>query len=99
MIRGMTQTATGIGVNAATAPASAIVVRGLVKRYGVVTAVAGIDLDVAKGEIFGFLGPNGAGKSTTIAILCTLLKATSGEVEVAGLDAVSYTHLTLPTNR
>src|SRR5450759_3732370 len=90
MIRGMTQTATGIGVNAATAPASAIVVRGLVKRYGVVTAVAGIDLDVAKGEIFGFLGPNGAGKSTTIAILCTRVKATEGDAAVAGIDVTRH---------
>ena len=63
-----------------------IKVRGLVKRYGVLEAVKGIDLDVAEGEVFGFLGPNGAGKSTTISILCTLLRATAGEVEVAGLD-------------
>jgi ABC-2 type transport system ATP-binding protein len=63
-----------------------IKVRGLVKRYGALEAVKGIDLDVAEGEVFGFLGPNGAGKSTTISILCTLLKATAGEVEVAGLD-------------
>ena len=61
-------------------------VRGLVKRYGTLEAVKGIDLDVAEGEVFGFLGPNGAGKSTTISILCTLLKATAGEVQVAGLD-------------
>src|ERR1700694_5947380 len=60
--------------------------RGLVKRYGVLEAVKGIDLDVAEGEVFGFLGPTVAGKSTTISILCTLLKATAGEVEVAGLD-------------
>ncbi len=63
-----------------------IKVRGLVKKYGDFEAVKGIDLDVREGEVFGFLGPNGAGKSTTISILCTLLKATSGEVEVAGLD-------------
>jgi ABC-2 type transport system ATP-binding protein len=57
--------------------AAAITVRGLVKRYKQVEAVAGIDLDVRPGETFGFLGPNGAGKSTTIKILCTLADATS----------------------
>jgi ABC-2 type transport system ATP-binding protein len=73
----------------ATPPASAITVTGLVKRYGSVTAVAGIDLDIARGEIFGFLGPNGAGKSTTIAILCTLVKATEGSATVAGIDVTA----------
>jgi ABC-2 type transport system ATP-binding protein len=62
----------------------------LVKRYGELEAVKGIDLDVAGGEVFGFLGPNGAGKSTTISILCTLLKPTAGEVEVAGLDVMRH---------
>jgi ABC-2 type transport system ATP-binding protein len=72
----------------ATAPARApvITVRGLVKTYGKVEAVRGIDLDVAGGEIFGFLGPNGAGKTTTIQILCTLLRATAGSASVAGFD-------------
>src|ERR671911_124466 len=51
---------------------AAITIRGLVKRFKQVEAVAGIDLDVRPGETFGFLGPNGAGKSTTIKILCTL---------------------------
>lgn len=63
-----------------------ITVSGLVKRYGAVEAVRGIDLSVARGEIFGFLGPNGAGKSTTISVLCTLLKPTAGTASVAGLD-------------
>jgi ABC-type branched-subunit amino acid transport system ATPase component len=54
---------------------------GLVKRYGELEAVRGIDLEVRAGEIFGFLGPNGAGKSTTISILCTLLSPTSGKRE------------------
>jgi ABC-2 type transport system ATP-binding protein len=67
-----------------------IKVRGLVKRYGDLEAVKGIDLDVSDGEVFGFLGPNGAGKSTTISILCTLLTPTEGEVEVAGLDVVRH---------
>jgi ABC-2 type transport system ATP-binding protein len=63
-----------------------ISVRGLVKRYGRLEAVAGIDLEVPGGEIFGFLGPNGAGKTTTIQILCTLARATSGSARVAGCD-------------
>jgi len=65
-----------------------IEVSGLVKRYGEVEAVRGIDLSVGAGEIFGFLGPNGAGKSTTISILCTLLRPTAGEARVAGFDVV-----------
>ena len=66
--------------------AAAIAIRGLVKRYKQVEAVAGIDLDVRPGETFGFLGPNGAGKSTTIKILCTLADATAGTATVAGFD-------------
>jgi ABC-2 type transport system ATP-binding protein len=66
----------------------AVAVRGLVKRYGAIEAVRGIDLEVARGETFGFLGPNGAGKSTTINILCTLVEPTDGEAEVVGLDVV-----------
>ena len=55
-------------------------------RKGAVEAVAGVDLDVRKGEIFGFLGPNGAGKTTTLRMLSTLLPPTSGEATVAGFD-------------
>ena len=66
--------------------AAAISIRGLVKRFKQVEAVAGIDLDVRPGETFGFLGPNGAGKSTTIKILCTLADATAGTATVAGFD-------------
>jgi ABC-2 type transport system ATP-binding protein len=61
---------------------------GLVKKYGNLEAVRGIDLEVRPGEIFGFLGPNGAGKSTTISILCTLLLPTAGTARVAGIDVV-----------
>jgi ABC-2 type transport system ATP-binding protein len=71
-----------------TTGSAAVSVRGLVKRYGSVEAVRGIDLEVARGETFGFLGPNGAGKSTTINILCTLVEPTAGEAEVVGLDVV-----------
>ncbi len=58
----------------------------LVKKFGDFTAVNDVSFDVAKGEIFAFLGPNGAGKTTTIKMLTTLLKPTSGAVEVDGLD-------------
>jgi ABC-2 type transport system ATP-binding protein len=67
---------------------AAIAAEQLVKRYGEIEAVRGIDLSVMRGEIFGFLGPNGAGKSTTISMLCTLLRPTGGRAAVAGLDVV-----------
>jgi ABC-2 type transport system ATP-binding protein len=57
---------------------------GLVKDYGRVRALAGLDLEVARGEIFGFLGPNGAGKSTTIRVLLDLLRPSAGHAEVLG---------------
>src|SRR5438105_12001367 len=66
----------------------AISVRGLAKRYGEIEAVAGIDFDVRRGEVFGFLGPNGAGKTTTINMLCTLARPTAGSAAVAGYDVV-----------
>jgi ABC-2 type transport system ATP-binding protein len=66
--------------------APAIVTKGLVRRYGDATAVNGIDLAIARGEIFGFLGPNGAGKSTLIRVLCTLLRPSAGTASVAGYD-------------
>jgi ABC-2 type transport system ATP-binding protein len=61
-------------------------VLNLVKRYGSITAVRDVSFKVRAGEIFAFLGPNGAGKTTTIKILTTLLKPTSGQVEVNGFD-------------
>jgi ABC-2 type transport system ATP-binding protein len=64
----------------------AVVTRGLVKRYPGTLAVAGMDLTVGQGEIFGLVGPNGAGKTTTLRILATLLNATSGHAEIAGID-------------
>ncbi|MFL5769285.1 MAG: ABC transporter ATP-binding protein [Chloroflexota bacterium] len=57
---------------------------GLVKRYDRTLAVAGLDLDVAQGEIFGLVGPNGAGKTTTLRILATLLVPDRGDAEIAG---------------
>ena len=71
-----------------TAEPVAISVRGLVKNYGEVEAVRGVDFEVATGEVFGFLGPNGAGKTTTINMLCTLVTPTAGAASVAGHDVV-----------
>ncbi len=62
-------------------------VEGLVKHYGAVEAVRGIDLSIEPKEIYGFLGPNGAGKSTTIRCLVGLLRPTAGTIRVFGLDA------------
>jgi ABC-2 type transport system ATP-binding protein len=67
-----------------------ILVDGLVRTFkGDIHAVAGIDLQVAPGEIYGFLGPNGAGKSTTVHMLTTLLPPTAGRATVAGFDVAS----------
>src|ERR1700731_2052338 len=63
-----------------------IQVQNLVKTFGSVTAVNDVSFDVAEGEIFAFLGPNGAGKTTTIKMLTTLLKPTSGNIQLDGLD-------------
>ncbi|MCS0631193.1 ATP-binding cassette domain-containing protein [Telluria mixta] len=70
----------------AAADKPAIVVRDLVRKFGDFTAVASTSFDVRRGEIFGLLGPNGAGKTTTFRMLCGLLPATSGHLEVAGVD-------------
>ncbi len=61
-------------------------IRGLRKTYGPVEAVAGIDLEIERGEIFAFLGPNGAGKTTTVEILEGFRERTSGDVSVLGVD-------------
>jgi ABC-2 type transport system ATP-binding protein len=63
--------------------------RRLVKDYGRVRALDGLDLDVEPGEVFGFLGPNGAGKSTTIRLLLDLLRPTAGTIRVLGQDPVA----------
>ena len=66
----------------------AIVTENLVKRFGDITAVDGLTIEVRPGELFAFLGPNGAGKTTTIHMLCTLLRPTAGSARVAGHDCV-----------
>lgn len=71
----------------------AVELREIVKRFGDFTAVDRISLEVSQGEIFGFLGPNGAGKSTTIRMLCGLLRPTSGEGFVNGLDIFTQQEL------
>lgn len=60
--------------------------RGLTKRYGPVTAVDGVDLDIRRGEVFGLLGPNGSGKTTTILMLLGLTDVSEGQVRVVGFD-------------
>lgn len=68
--------------------APAVEVHGLVKRFGSVNAVDGIDLVVERGTFFGFLGPNGAGKSTTLKVLTGLLEPTAGTARILGFDIV-----------
>jgi len=63
-----------------------IKVESLCKEFGNVKAVKGIELEVQKGELFGFLGVNGAGKSTTINMLCTVLKPTAGDAYICGMQ-------------
>jgi ABC-2 type transport system ATP-binding protein len=66
-----------------------IELRSLTKRYGTFTAVNNVDLDVPRGELFGFLGPNGAGKTTTLRMIAGILRPTSGSVRIAGIDLAS----------
>ncbi len=68
--------------------AIAIRARGLTRRFGHLTAVDRVDLDIPRAQIYGFLGPNGSGKSTTIRMLCGLLRPTSGSVSVLGTDVL-----------
>jgi ABC-2 type transport system ATP-binding protein len=80
---------TAVSPASETASSPAVSVNGLLKHYGEVEAVRGIDFEVQAGEIFGFLGPNGAGKSTTINMLCTLVRPSGGTALVAGHDVVT----------
>ena len=63
-----------------------IELRSLTKRYGSFTAVNAVDLDVPRGELFGFLGPNGAGKTTTLRMIAGILRPSSGSVRIANID-------------
>jgi ABC-2 type transport system ATP-binding protein len=69
--------------------APALAVRGLVKRYGRVEALKGVDLTVEKGELVGLLGPNGAGKSTLVKVACGLVRPSAGSAEICGARAGS----------
>jgi len=71
-------------------------IRGLRKSYGATPALAGVDLDVAAGEIVGLLGPNGAGKTTLVSIVAGLRRADAGTVRVAGIDALGHPHQVRP---
>ncbi len=68
--------------------ADAVIVKDLVRTYGLLRAVDGISFSIRQGEIFGLIGPNGSGKTTTLRVIATLLKPTAGEVKVFGLDVV-----------
>lgn len=68
----------------------AVSARGVVKRFGEVTAVDGLDLTIERGSFFAFLGPNGAGKSTTLAILTGVFAPDAGAVEILGTDALAH---------
>jgi ABC-2 type transport system ATP-binding protein len=69
---------------------AAVVAEGLERRFDGTAAVDRLDLEIARGEIYGFLGPNGAGKSTTVRMLCTLLAPTGGRAAVCGYDIVAH---------
>lgn len=66
----------------------AIRAEGLVKRYGDMVALDGVDLEVPAGKVIGVLGPNGAGKTTTVRILSTLMRPDAGRATVGGFDVV-----------
>ena len=69
---------------------AAILIDNVTKRYGNFTAVNGLSLSVAQGEIFGFLGMNGAGKTTTLRMLAGILRPTSGNIYIGGIDLAEY---------
>ena len=68
---------------------AALSTQGLEQRYGATTALAGVDLEVGEGELFGLLGPNGAGKSTLVKIACGLVRPSRGQAEICGARAGS----------
>ncbi len=74
--------------NTATMEAIVVETNALTRKFGNVTAVDGVSLQIKQSEIFGLIGPNGAGKSTLIKMLTTLLPPTSGSASIAGFDIV-----------
>ena len=71
---------------------SPVIARGLVKRYGDIVAVAGVDLTVEPGDVFGYLGPNGAGKTTSLRMMLGLIRPTEGAVRLFGRDPLATVH-------
>src|SRR3954470_9738401 len=71
----------------------AVTAHGLVKTFGDLRAVDGVDLEVRRGEVFGVLGPNGAGKTTMIRMLATLLPIDGGSASIFGIDARDQPHM------
>jgi len=80
-------------IGGAGADTLAVEAHGLVKTFGDLRAVDGIDLEVRRGEVFGFLGPNGAGKTTTLSMLATLLPIDAGEARIFGVDVRREPHV------
>src|SRR4051812_31436561 len=70
-------------------PEAPLAVRGLVKRYGDLTAVDGVDLTVEPGDVYGYLGPNGAGKTTSLRMMLGLIRPNAGTVRLFGRDPLS----------
>src|SRR5436309_377803 len=69
---------------------AAIRAEGLVKRFGAVEALAGVDLEVPPGTVLGLLGPNGAGKTTVVRILTTILRPDAGRARILGVDVTEH---------
>src|ERR1700738_2688961 len=67
-------------------------VRGLIKRYGELTAVAGVDITVHTGDVYGYLGPNGAGKTTSLRMMLGLIRPSEGTVRLFGRDPMVRVH-------
>ena len=80
----MTTATPSTPLTAARSGEMAVVTRGLTKRYGSRVAVQGLDLNVPRGQVYGFLGPNGSGKTTTLRMLVGLIRPNAGEIEVLG---------------
>src|SRR5207248_11469422 len=80
------------GARAEVTGAPPVVARGLVKRYGDIVAVAGVDLTVEPGDVFGYLGPNGAGKTTSLRMMLGLIRPTAGQVRLFGRDPQVTVH-------